>query len=79
MTSEDRKITVWGPGTEGRDLLYVGDLVDFVEKALKQQNQPFELVNVGYGTALQIKELVQMSITISPNRKTRPVAILSAP
>jgi len=65
MTNKDGKITVWGPGTEKRDLLYVGDLVDFVEKAVDKQTESFELVNVGYGKAFAIKDLVEKIIACS--------------
>jgi GDP-L-fucose synthase len=52
-------ITVWGPGTEGRDLLYVADLVDFMETVLQRQQTPFEVFNVGGGHAIQVRELVR--------------------
>ena len=56
---EGGTIQVWGPGTEGRDLLYVSDLVDFVEAALAGQKTPFEIFNVGYGQAIEVKDLVR--------------------
>ena len=65
MTCRDGKISVWGPGTEGRDLLYVGDLVDVVEKAIDRQKTSYELVNVGYGKAVAVKNLVQKIIEYS--------------
>jgi nucleoside-diphosphate-sugar epimerase len=58
MSAKD-KITVWGDGSEGRDLLYVDDLVDFVALSLKIQNTPYELVNVGAGKSVSIAELVK--------------------
>ena len=36
MNSES-EIVVWGKGEEKRDLLYVGDLVNFVSKAINYQ------------------------------------------
>ena len=65
MTNEDGRILVWGPGTEKRDLLYVGDLVEFVEKVLESQKNQFELVNVGYGKAVSILDLVKKIIDCS--------------
>ncbi len=64
ITAKD-KITVWGEGLEKRDLLYISDLVDFVEKALKHQKAPFELINIGAGKSVSIKELVEKIIKIS--------------
>lgn len=65
MTSKDGKIVVWGPGTEERDLLFVGDLVEFVESAMDNQKTQYELVNVGYGKAIAIKNLVRKIIECS--------------
>ena len=35
LTEKGDKISVWGDGSEERDLLYVSDLVDFVETVIK--------------------------------------------
>jgi len=58
MTSEDGKVNVWGTGEEKRDLLYVEDLVDFIDVAINKQTTPYELVNVGLGEGIKIKDLV---------------------
>ena len=65
MTSRDGKVTVWGDGSEARDLLYVSDLVDFVEVLLASQKERFELINIGAGKAVPIKDLVQKVIELS--------------
>ncbi len=65
LTAEEGKIKVWGSGEEERDLLYVSDLVDFVERAVEKQQQPFQLVNVGCGRSIAIKDLVQTIIQSS--------------
>ncbi|TBR17845.1 NAD-dependent epimerase/dehydratase family protein [bacterium] len=71
MAAKDGKVVVWGEGTEARDLLYVADLVDFVEAALDRQKTPFELVNVGAGTAVSVAELVRRVIA----RSGRPLSV----
>jgi GDP-L-fucose synthase len=58
MTAKDGKIVVWGSGEEGRDLLYVDDLVKIVECAIERQTDKFALYNCGYGEAVSIRELV---------------------
>lgn len=63
--AEAAKVTVWGTGEEARDLLYVNDLVDFVELALEKQPRQFGLYNVGAAFAVKIKDLVQMIIEAS--------------
>jgi len=65
MTSEDGKVNVWGTGEEARDLLYVEDLVKFVDAALKNQQNPYELFNVGLGEATQVKEVVNKIVKYS--------------
>ena len=65
LTADQGKIEVWGSGQEERDLLYVSDLVDFVERAMEKQQQPFQLVNVGCGHSIAIKDLVRKIIQSS--------------
>ncbi|MFC2059486.1 NAD-dependent epimerase/dehydratase family protein [Chloroflexota bacterium] len=66
MTAENEgKIVVWGDGEEERDLLYVSDLVDFVELALDKQESKFELYNVGYGSSFSVNKLVEKIIASS--------------
>ncbi len=62
MHAKDGKIVVWGDGSEERDLLYVDDLVAFVERVLDRQRSPFELINVGYGKSISVRELVDKII-----------------
>ena len=64
MTAKD-KISVWGTGEEERDLLYVDDLVEFVELALAKQPEKYRLYNCGYGQAIPIKDLVQKIVAHS--------------
>ncbi|MEK7479509.1 MAG: NAD-dependent epimerase/dehydratase family protein [Patescibacteria group bacterium] len=65
MTAEDGKIVVWGTGEEERDLLYVSDLVRFVEVALEKQEDAFKLYNAGMGRSVSIRELAQKIIAHS--------------
>ena len=57
------EVIVWGEGKEKRDLLYVGDLVDCVEKVMSQKSQ-FELINVGLGDGIKISDLVKKIVDI---------------
>ena len=36
MTSENGKVNVWGTGEEARDLLYIEDLIDFIDLAINK-------------------------------------------
>jgi len=62
LTNDDGRLVCWGPGTEERDLLHIDDLVAFVRAAMERQETPFELVNVGLGRAVSIKDLVHRII-----------------
>lgn len=78
LTTHNNKIVVWGDGSEERDLLYVSDLVDFVEDILKKQKDPFELINIGQGKAFSVKDVVRKIIEVS-GKKIKLEFDLSAP
>jgi nucleoside-diphosphate-sugar epimerase len=65
MTSQDSEVKVWGTGEEARDLLYIKDLIDFIDISLNQQTSYYELVNVGLGQGIKVKDLVQKIINHS--------------
>lgn len=62
---EGGNIVVWGTGEEGRDLLYVSDLVSLVEAAIEKQKSNFEIFNAGCGYPTSVKDLVQKIIAHS--------------
>ena len=65
MTSKDGVVNVWGPGEEKRDLLYVEDLISFIDAAVNKQENFYELYNVGLGEGIKIKHLVEKVIECS--------------
>jgi len=65
VMNSDGKVVVWGTGEEGRDLLYVSDLVSFVDASLKNQDEKFGIFNVGSGEAIPIRGLVEKIISHS--------------
>jgi nucleoside-diphosphate-sugar epimerase len=62
MKGRARRIVLWGDGTEARDLLYIDDLLDFVDAALSRQKDDFELVNVAYGDTVSVENLAEKII-----------------
>jgi nucleoside-diphosphate-sugar epimerase len=64
MTAKD-KVVMWGTGEEKRDLLHVRDLCNFVELAIKNQQEPYQLFNVGLGEAISVRDLVHKIIKTS--------------
>lgn len=65
MTSATGAITVWGSGEEARDLIYIDDLVRFVELAMDRQTTPYEMLHVSAGEAIRIKDLVARIVAAS--------------
>lgn len=78
VMAADDKIIVWGSGEEKRDLLYVGDLCEFVELAVFNQPENFGLYNCGSGEAVSVNELVERIIAAS-GKDLRIEYDLSAP
>jgi nucleoside-diphosphate-sugar epimerase len=68
MNAKDGKIAVWGDGSEERDLLYISDLVDFVEIVLESQEAPFELINIGSSSPVSVKDLIKQIVRIAGKR-----------
>lgn len=56
------KITVWGKGQEERDLMYISDLVDFVDRVITKQKDKFALYNAGCGSSISVSDLVKKII-----------------
>ena len=65
MSSTDGKVNVWGTGEEARDLLYIEDLIDFIDLAINKQDEYYELFNVGIGEKIKIKDLVRKIVQYS--------------
>ncbi len=62
---EGGRIVVWGDGRDERDFLYVDDLTEFVVNILQLQTKPFELVNLGCGCSVSVRDLAEKIIQIS--------------
>ena len=65
MTSRTGRLTVWGPGTEARDLLHVDDLVGAVAACVERQSERHGLYNVGSGVMVPVKDVVAKIIAAS--------------
>lgn len=64
-TPDGGAISVWGAGEEKRDLLFIEDLMEFVQLAGTKQKSPFDLFNVGSGNAVSVKDLVRLMVRCS--------------
>jgi nucleoside-diphosphate-sugar epimerase len=70
LTSKENNFEVWGDGTEKRDLVYIDDLIKFVELIITKQKKQFELINLGSGKSISIAELVKKIIKASSKHLT---------
>ena len=62
MKNDTGKLSVWGDGKGGRDLLHVDDLIRAIDLSLKKQNSPYELFNIGRGQVVTIIDLIKKII-----------------
>ena len=62
VLTSSKNVVVWGTGEEERDLLYIDDLVQFVESAILNQKEKYRLYNCGSGTSVSIRKLVELII-----------------
>lgn len=60
-----KSILMWGTGEEKRDLLYVDDLMSFLDKVIDKQPQKFRLYNCGLGIAHSVKSIVDLIVRLS--------------
>ena len=87
-TENNEEIVMWGSKKDNdkikRDLIYVDDLVDFIEMSMSLQEEPYGLYNVGYGKGISINELVKkiidasgkkLKITYDTTKPTMPTSL----
>lgn len=65
---EHSTIKVWGDGKQKRDLLYIDDLTNAIRLTFKNQKTKYEIINIGSGKMIKVKDLVIKIITFS-NKK----------
>jgi len=80
LNKDSNIVSIWGDGSEERDLLYVSDLVDSVKKIISiKDKKPFYLFNIGSGKAISIKDLVSKIIEITGVKNKKIVYDQSEP
>ena len=68
VMTANNEVVIWGNGEEERDLLYVDDLVDFVELVITKQQKKNQIYNCGYGESVSIKKLVELIVEKSKKK-----------
>ena len=66
--SASQKLVVWGDGNEKKHFLYIEHLCSAITNIMKKQNTKFDLVNVSYGKAFSVRNIVEkIKIIIGKN------------
>lgn len=58
INAEDT-LEIWGQGNASRDIIYIDDLIDFIDKCIQNQDTKYELYNCGAGQAYPILQLAK--------------------
>tara|TARA_B100000989_G_scaffold296655_1_gene280370 strand:+ start:2492 stop:3442 length:951 start_codon:yes stop_codon:yes gene_type:complete len=70
LNSKNNKIIIWGDGKEKRDMVYIDDLLNFVNLVISKQKKNFEIYNCGYGKSLRVIDIINQIIKISKKKIT---------
>tara|TARA_B100000315_G_C14580801_1_gene590351 strand:+ start:690 stop:1637 length:948 start_codon:yes stop_codon:yes gene_type:complete len=77
FTAKER-IIVWGKGEEKRDLLYVSDLLRFVELVIKNQKGKYKIYNCSYGKSFSVNDIIS-EVIMSSEKKLKVEHDLTKP
>jgi nucleoside-diphosphate-sugar epimerase len=59
VINAEETLEIWGQGNASRDIIYIDDLIDFIDKCIDNQEAMYELYNCGGGAAHPILELAK--------------------
>lgn len=65
VTNAEDRLEVWGTGKACRDVIYIDDLIDFINLCIKNQTSKYELFNCGAGEAYSILDLAKTIMEIN--------------
>ena len=69
FNSEEKIINIFGDGEEKRDFLYIDDFLHFLNLAIKNQKEKFEIFNCSYGKSYKIIDILNKIIKFSKKNK----------
>lgn len=65
VINADKVLEIWGQGRASRDIIYIDDLITFIDKCIQNQKTKYELYNCGAGQAYPILELAKTIMTLN--------------
>ena len=68
INTKDKEITIWGNGSEKRDLIFIDDLIRFVNLAILKQKSKYEIYNCGGGKAFKVLDVIKKIILHSKKK-----------
>lgn len=78
IINSEHTLDVWGDGRASRDIVYIDDLVDMIDKVIENQKTKYELYNCGSGESFSIRELAETIMDVN-NKKLSIVYDSSKP
>ena len=58
-------LEIWGRGQASRDIIFIDDLIEFIDKCIENQESKYELYNCGAGQAYPILDLAKMIMEVN--------------
>lgn len=65
IINSTKTLDVWGDGSAKRDIVFIDDLVDMVDRIIEKQESKYKLYNCGAGKAYSIKELANIIMEVN--------------
>ena len=59
VTNAEDEFEIWGTGKASRDVVYIDDLIEFIDSCINNQESKYELFNCGAGQAFSILTLAE--------------------
>ncbi|WP_036877786.1 NAD-dependent epimerase/dehydratase family protein [Xylanibacter oryzae] len=66
---EQDTIELWGTGSESRDFIYISDIIDVIDLAIKNSTFKSEIVNVANGCQITISDLAYIFVKLLGTEK----------
>jgi nucleoside-diphosphate-sugar epimerase len=65
VINAEHTLEIWGSGKASRDVIYIDDLIEFIDLCIKNQNSKYQLYNCGSGQAYSVLELAKTIMNIN--------------
>ena len=65
VINADKVLQIWGRGRASRDIIYIDDLIEFIDKCIENQESKYELYNCGAGQAYPILDLAKIIMNLN--------------